>query len=329
MGIWVNRAGKAAILLVVAGVVGATGYLAGNGAAAPEPVAERIPEADFSPRVIKVDEGTIVSRLVLDATVQADPAVGVRPEKGGEVTKVYVKAGDSVVKGQTLLSFKYQPPQSDPKKKPPKPQTLYLSAPAAGKIRSVNAHVGTPVSPGDPAFTVDKGLFRAVANVESKNVYKLYNKPRSIKLQIDHGPAPFDCRLLDYGAGTGGDGGDGGAEVKVTCRIPLGKRVFAGLPGKMSILTDKAAGVPVVPLSAVLGQNGTGYVTVVQDGKQERRKVKLGLNDGEKVEIREGLEVGERILDRAPEDAAFSGPDSNGPNLGENGGQGEPMVIMP
>ncbi|GAB2811617.1 HlyD family efflux transporter periplasmic adaptor subunit [Actinocorallia aurea] len=324
MGIWLNRAGKAAILLTVAGVVGATGYLAGNGAAAPEPVAEKLPEPDFEPRVIKVGEGTIVSRLVLDATVQADPAVGVRPEKGGEVTAVHVKSGDKVTKGQTLLTFKYRPPQADPKKKPPKAQTLYLTASAAGEIKSVNAHVGTPVSPGEPAFTIDRGLFRAVAAVESKNVYKLYNKPESIKLQIDHGPAPFACRLLDYGAGSGG--AEGGAEVKVTCRIPLGKRVFAGLPGKMSILTDKAADVPVVPLSAVLGQSGTGYVTVVVDGKRERRKVKLGLNDGKQVEIRDGLEVGERILDRAPEDAAFSGPDDGAK---AEGGQieGGPLVI--
>ena len=145
----------------------------------------------------------------------------------------------------------------------------------------------------------------------------------------------FSCPLIAYGAGVGtkaqpdknqegmggGGGGDtGGAEVEVTCKIPSHRKVFAGLPGKMSVLTDQAAKVVVVPLSAVLGQTGNGAVTVVgKDNKHEIRKVKLGLNDGTQVEIKEGLEAGEKILDRAPEDPAFSGPgqgatENNKPN---------------
>ncbi|GAB3658292.1 hypothetical protein GCM10027589_18800 [Actinocorallia lasiicapitis] len=331
LGIWANRAGKAGILLVVVGVVGATGYLAGNGAAAPQPVVEALPQPDFAPRVITVKEGSVTSRLVLNATIAAEPAVQVRPEKGGQVTKVLVKAGQRVNKGEAVIAYKYTPEMTEPadpkkKPKPPKPQTLYLASTATGKIKEMAAHVGTSIMPGEAAFTVDLGRYRAVATVDSKNVYKLYNEPESIKMQIDHGPAPFRCPLIDYGAGVGdkaagkskGAGNDGG-EVQVTCRIPAGKRVFAGLPGKMSILTDEVAGVPLVPLSAVLGQTGTGYVTVVKGGQQERRQIKLGLNDGRMVEVKSGLKAGEKILDRAPEDRAFGGPDGGGSGTGPGG----------
>lgn len=334
-GVLGNRLGKSAILLVVVGVVGATGYLAGHGAAAPKPVVEKLPEVDLSPHVIKARTGSVVSRLVLDATIAAEPAVPVRPEKSGTVTKVYFKAGQYVNDGEAVLAFTYTPEpveSTNPKAKPkvPKPQTLYLRATVSGKVADLAAHVGSQVSADADAFAVDRGRFRAVATVDSKNVYKLYNKPRSIKMKIDHGPAPFSCPLIDYGAGVGGKaqsdknqngmGGDSsGTDVEVTCRIPSYRKVFAGLPGKMSVLTAQASKVVVVPLSAVLGQTGNGLVTVVgKDNKHEVRHVKLGLNDGTQVEIKEGLEAGEQILDRAPEDPAFTGPGQGEENSQQN-----------
>jgi hypothetical protein len=351
-GVLGNRLGKSAILLVVVGVVGATGYLAGHGAAAPKPVVQKLPEVDLSPHIIKVRTGSVVSRLVLDATIAAEPAVPVRPEKSGTVTKVYFKAGQYVNDGEAVLEFKYTPEQvapTNPKAKPkaPKPQTLYLRATVSGKVADLAAHVGSQVTPETDAFAVDRGRFRAVATVDSKNVYKLYNKPKAIKMKIDHGPAPFSCPLIDYGAGVGGKaqpdknqdgmeggGGDsGGTDVQVTCRIPSYRKVFAGLPGKMSVLTAKASKVVVVPLSAVLGQTANGLVTVVgKNDKTELRHVKLGLNDGTQVEIKEGLEADERILDRAPEDPAFTGPGQGEENSEQNGrvlndGNGGVVVI--
>jgi macrolide-specific efflux system membrane fusion protein len=338
-GVLGNRLGKAAILLAVVSVVGATGYLAGNGAASPKPVVEKLPEVDLSPRVIKARTGTVVSRLVLDATIAAEPAVPVRPEKSGTVTKIYFKAGQYVNDGEAVLEFKYTPEPvvpTNPKAKPkvPKPQTLSLRATVSGKVADLAARIGGQVSPEADAFAVDRGRYRAVAKVDSKNVYKLYNKPKSIKMKIDHGPAPFSCPLIAYGAGVGtkaqpdknqegmGGGGEtGGAEVEVTCKIPKHRKVFAGLPGKMSVLTAQASKVVVVPLSAVLGQTGNGAVTVVsKDGKKEVRKVKLGLNDGKQVEIKDGLDAGEDILDRAPEDPAFAGPGQGGAENSEPNG---------
>jgi hypothetical protein len=79
----------------------------------------------------------------------------------------------------------------------------------------------------------------------------------------------------------------------------------------------------IIPLSAVLGQADKGQVTVVSDdGKREVRTVKLGINDGTKVQVIDGLQAGEKILDRAPEDPAFTGPpkqSGDGPG-GMNGG---------
>jgi macrolide-specific efflux system membrane fusion protein len=361
LAIWGNRLGKAAIIAVVVATVGGTGWLAGHGAASPAPVRDSLPTADLTPREIPVEEGLIVSRLTVDAVVHADPPIQVHSEKGGSVTQVYRKVGREVHKGDPIMAIKSMPDgggtsspggggSTSTSKSAPKPVTRVLHATANGKISEVLTPVGKEVAPGDAVVSIDQGKFHAVASIDSQEVYKLYNRPKSIKLAIDHGPAPFNCKLIDYGAGTGGattgsggsvdksgsspssgdgsggSGASGSDGVQVTCRIPASQRVFSGIQAKMSITTDSVSGAVIIPLSAVLGQADKGRVTVVTDGgKREVRTVKLGINDGTKVQVVDGLKAGEKILDRAPEDPAFSGP----PQQSGGGPNGQPGGLMP
>lgn len=51
-----------------------------------------------------------------------------------------------------------------------------------------------------------------------------------------------------------------------------------------------------LPLYAVISSGGTHAVFVVQDGKAERREVRLGIQEGWVVEITSGLEAGEQVV---------------------------------
>ncbi|MFI0448971.1 efflux RND transporter periplasmic adaptor subunit [Actinomadura sp. 6N118] len=346
---WANRLAKGGIIAVVLAAVGGTGWLAGNGGASPETPPDSLPAADLSPKEIGVKEGSIVSRLTVNATIKADPAIPVRSTKAGTVTAVHRKNGQRAGKGQSLLTIKLpgaEPDGDSGSKKKPKAKYLAVVAPVAGKVTGLSAVVGQEVTPAEPVAQLDRGRFQAVAAIDSKDVYKLYNRPESIRMAIDHGPAPFNCRLLSYGAGAagtppkggddgppegGGDpnegGGGGGDAVEVTCRIPSSQRVFAGIRGKMAITTDSVRDAVVIPLSAVLGENDKGRVTVVgPGGKREVRKVKLGINDGKQVEVVDGLRAGEKILDRAPADDAFDVPQpaDGGPDGGPSPGDEMP-----
>ncbi|GAA1527007.1 hypothetical protein GCM10009678_05700 [Actinomadura kijaniata] len=322
---WGNRLAKAGILVAVLGVVGGTGYLAGTGGATPPVPMDPLPAADLSPKTITVGTGTIVSRLNVDAVVRADPPVPVKATRSGTVAAVHRRDGQLVGRGESLLSIKVPGKGKD--------KTVAVLAPVAGRVSGLAATVGQEITPAEPVAQLDQRRFQAVATIDAKEVYRLYNRPKEIKLAIDHGPEPFRCRLLAYGAGasskptapqgqggpqqppapgTGdgdGGGGGGGENVEVTCRIPAHQRVFAGIRAKMAITTDRVDDAVVVPLSAVLGQASKGRVTVVgEDGSRQTRKVELGVNDGKQVEIVSGLKEGDRILDRAPDDAAFDVP---------------------
>jgi multidrug efflux pump subunit AcrA (membrane-fusion protein) len=60
--------------------------------------------------------------------------------------------------------------------------------------------------------------------------------------------------------------------------------------------------VALVPRTAVRTANGTSVVFIVRGDVVERRGVDVGGSDGDRVEIRAGLSVGERVVLSPPAD---------------------------
>lgn len=105
------------------------------------------------------------------------------------------------------------------------------------------------------------------------------------------------------GAGSG-TGDDAALSGKVTCKVPAGTPVFAGLGAKLSLVAGSAKDVVVVPLTAVKGTFQSGLVWLQGEQGPQERKVTLGLNDGKMVEVTAGLAVGDGILRYVPGAAA-------------------------
>jgi multidrug efflux pump subunit AcrA (membrane-fusion protein) len=56
----------------------------------------------------------------------------------------------------------------------------------------------------------------------------------------------------------------------------------------------------LVPKTAVRSDNGTDVVFVVHDDRAERRAVRVGAADGDRVEVISGLNSGERVVVDGP-----------------------------
>ncbi len=163
-----------------------------------------------------------------------------------------------------------------------------------GTIRSVvvlDGVVGRGRSDGTPT----NGL-EAVAVVPPEVLYRFYDSPRSISAKLDRGPGPFDCPLLSLGAADATADDPLSVPVELRCRIPQDVRAFPGVRLKIAVVTGEARNVLVLPVTAVAGESDQGYVTLLSDGEQTRRNVRLGLTDGTNIEIREGLTEGDRVL---------------------------------
>lgn len=84
--------------------------------------------------------------------------------------------------------------------------------------------------------------------------------------------------------------------VKVTLNNP-DESAKAGMFAEVFIITDQSSAVLAIPSAAVMIKSGRQVVaTVSADGKVAIRSIVVGLDDGERVEIKEGLAEGERVV---------------------------------
>ncbi len=83
------------------------------------------------------------------------------------------------------------------------------------------------------------------------------------------------------------------AEVEV---VNDQEKLRPGMFVEVTLIADRHENVPVVPRAAVTERAGKKVVFVLKEQSVEQRGVTLGFGDDERVEIREGLKAGERIV---------------------------------
>ena len=72
--------------------------------------------------------------------------------------------------------------------------------------------------------------------------------------------------------------------------------LLAGMFVEVVLVAEQRADVPLVPRTAVVERSGSKVVFVLEGQRVSRREVVLGLGDDEVVEVRQGLDAGERIV---------------------------------
>ncbi|WP_017626942.1 efflux RND transporter periplasmic adaptor subunit [Nocardiopsis chromatogenes] len=342
----------AAVAVVLVGGAGGAWALWGGGSPPPEDVAGGGGLGE--PATVPVQVGDITDTVVLDAVVQEDPAKEVVAKRGGTVTRVWVGEGQEVDQGAPIATVRAPvdaPPDGGGGEgadggEGPQTREVNLTAPVGGKVGGLDGlEAGDPVEPGAAVAAISGGRYRAVAEIPPNDLYRFYDDPEEITLKIDKGPPAEECELMSLGAkdsssddGSGDSGGDGmpeelmmpGADsgggeatAQLTCRVPDDMKVFAGVTGKVSVTTGSSEGALLVPATAVRGGSEEGQVVVVgPDGAEEDRDVVLGITDGEMIEVSEGLEEGEQVLDPVPLSEEFDVPG------GGEGGEGPDGALV-
>jgi len=196
----------------------------------------------------------------------------------------------------------------------PRTKTVTITAGAAGTLSSLAVLEDQDVSVGTDVATVSPGTLSVTAPLTQAQQFRLLAPPASARAQATGGPAPFDCTDLRTGVPAGGDQPSSApsydpftgmaaapSTAQVTCRVPGGTTVFAGMSVDLTLELGTATDAVVVPVTAVQGTVERGRAWVVgEDGVPAEREVVLGLTDGAQVEVREGLTEGEQVLEFAP-----------------------------
>jgi multidrug efflux pump subunit AcrA (membrane-fusion protein) len=314
--------------------------------------AEPAPLAHVDIPVVRATRATVTNTVQIKGTVQSDAAETVRSTSAGKVIKIFVDQGATIAKGDALFQVKAERPvTSAPTSKdgtPTTPKPVYdyfdILAPSAGTLQSLSTLIDQQVTVGEAVGKIDPGTYTVAGSVTAAQQYRLLGKPGPAEIALVGGPAPFQCAEVTLKNNASDDGGTtsgglaatgGGAGMGVgaalagpgsgsqpeeggtptgtlSCAIPAGPEVFAGLGATMTVSAGVAPDVVTVPLTSVKGSVKDGIVWIAGPGgagaAPEQRTVQLGLNDGSVVEVTSGLAEGEQVLEFVPGAPAVQGP---------------------
>lgn len=168
-----------------------------------------------------------------------------------------------------------------------------VRAPFDGRIARRLTEVGQSLSANAPVFEiVDTTPLLARVHVPSKVLGRI-TREQPVRLELDSDGSALEGRIalvspvIDPSTGT----------IKVTVRVdvyPEGTR-----PGDFAavrIVTERKDDRLLVPLIALVEDKKDVVVYVVQDGRAQRRIVKVGLQQDDVVELLEGVEDGAKVV---------------------------------
>lgn len=167
-------------------------------------------------------------------------------------------------------------------------------APFSGVVTSRKIQVGQHVRPGDELFQVTNfDPLVARIHLPETDVLKL-SVGREVRLALNaDATVRFSGRIRQISPVV--DTATGTVKVTIEARgVPAGVR-----PGSfvaVNIVSETRTGRVLVPKRAVLRELQSSHVFVVRDGLAERRRVELGLEQGEWVEAIDGVAAGEQVV---------------------------------
>lgn len=242
-------------------------------------------EKNLGLKVEAAELRTIEKTLTALGYVEVDPArvASLTSRISGRVTRLAVKEGDTVAKGDFLLEIESRQ-VGDP------PPRIEFKAPIGGTILDRHAFTGDSVEPDNHLLkVVDLSSLYVVARIyegqiaQVRNGLKVRIRAEAYPEEVFAGVVEGHTAQLDPETRTLG--------VRVRVENP-DRKLLPNMRATLSIVTAEADSVITVPLAAVLGEAGHLFV-FVQDDKDPhtfvRTPVVVGQRDDRYVEIIEGV----------------------------------------
>jgi membrane fusion protein, multidrug efflux system len=169
-----------------------------------------------------------------------------------------------------------------------------ISAPIDGVIAKRLVKVGNLIQPNQTLFQIDD--FEPLWGVLSIPEIRLatIRSGQPVSLTVDSlpgvefvGKVARVSPVVDAASGT----------FRVTTEFEDQQgRLKSGMFGRFEIVFDRRSGVPTIPVEALIEEDDARAVFVVDGGVAKRRLVTVGYQNDDRIEIREGLTLGEQVV---------------------------------
>lgn len=168
-----------------------------------------------------------------------------------------------------------------------------ITAPEDGEISARMVDPGEMAGPGVPVVTIVNTVKVYVEGVVAEKDVTLVKKGQQVDVQIDAAGGAF--RGVVETVSPAADPRSKGYPLKVALSNPDGK-LKPGMFGEIRLVTGQKDDVAVIPKEAVVDRGAGKIIYVVKAGKAEERKVTLGMESGDRVEVVDGIKAGEKLV---------------------------------
>ena len=170
-----------------------------------------------------------------------------------------------------------------------------IKAPISGTITVQSLKVGDMVAAGTVISTIsNKDVFEFDIPIDELDIAKLnYDQEVKVSIETEKNPIPFKIVKMPLEGTTVA----GVTEYYVTIQMSGDERIRISMNASAKITTSSKKDVLVIPIDAIVRENGDTYVDVLlDDGIIERRSVELGDRNISYVEIKGGVNEGDRVI---------------------------------
>lgn len=173
-----------------------------------------------------------------------------------------------------------------------------VSSPINGFIKNMMVSEGQYVTTGQPLATISKNQrlilkvdvslkdASRISNVHEANFTVMQNK-------VTYNTKTLNAKLLSVGKATG----EASPFIPVHFQLDGKPEMLPGSFAEVFLKTNPSSDALVIPVSALVEEQGIFYVYVQTEGESfQKRELKLGANDGQKVQVLSGIAEGERVV---------------------------------
>ncbi len=259
-----------------------TASLLGCGRKPPKEQISKIPV-----RAIQVKKGALKETFFYVGDIKAENEAQVFPKVTGKIIEKLVKEGSSVKKDDVLAYIDRDEVGFQFEKAP-------VESPIGGILGRLYVDIGTSVSPQAPiGLVVNMDTVEVKVDVVERDLPKLkVGQEAQVKVdaypdEVFEGVVEEVSPVVDLASRT--------ALIKIT--IPNNDhRLKPGMFARINILIDEKKDVLVIARDALIRENSSYYVFVVEDNKAHKRKVEIGLQENNKFEVLNGLAEAELVI---------------------------------
>ena len=175
---------------------------------------------------------------------------------------------------------------------------VVFTAPFSGIIKQLPVSDGQFVAEGTALVSLTRNRKLLIQGEVPQSHFSQLKNVRSAHFKTPwqeqvHSIEDFNGRLVSYGKVTG----DGGHYIPILFEVDNRGDLLAGSFVDLYLLTRPVEHALILPKSALMQDYGQFYVYVQTEGESfEKREVKTGIADGQRVQIISGLEAGEWVV---------------------------------